>query len=224
METNKRHTTRLKAIPIVLVIFIGAIIISIIGGASTAYVQNKVDTFKSKLIGDNYTISFYDNYGEKSFTANGNRIRVDGNYIADTKNTSNDEVSTTYDLSSVLTITIDKAEIESSGDTIIFAGKGLEPKVDFTLNDSMEVKESSVLSLTSVYREVNKYKNFFGKKRIVVIKSQMGTPICAFEGDKVYWEVCDDLPKTTKLMVDGKPLYIHRANFQIIDKKLVKEE
>ena len=39
---------------------------------------------------------------------------------------------------------------------------------------------------------------------------------------KVYWEVEDDLPKTTKLMIDGKPLYIHRANFQIIDKKLLK--
>ena len=30
-----------------------------------------------------------------------------------------------------------------------------------------------------------------------------------------------DLPKTTKLMIDGKALYIHRANFQIIDKSLL---
>jgi hypothetical protein len=45
----------------------------------------------------------------------------------------------------------------------------------------------------------------------------LGQPIAAFSGDDVYW----DLPKMTKLMVDGKALYIHRANYQIIDKKLL---
>lgn len=39
--------------------------------------------------------------------------------------------------------------------------------------------------------------------------------------DDVYWEVTDDLPKMTKLMVDGKALYIHRANYQINDKELL---
>ena len=28
----------------------------------------------------------------------------------------------------------------------------------------------------------------------------------------------------TKLMIDGKPLYIHRANFQIIDTELLEEK
>ena len=51
--------------------------------------------------------------------------------------------------------------------------------------------------------------------------SQLGDPICAYSGDDVYWEVSEDLPKTTKLMVDGKALYIHRANFQIVDKELL---
>ena len=68
---------------------------------------------------------------------------------------------------------------------------------------------------------VNKYKNYFGKSRVVVIQSQLGDPICAYSGDEVYWQVCQDLPKTTKLMIDGKALYIHRANFQIIDKSLL---
>ncbi|MEO2631421.1 DUF5052 family protein [Blautia wexlerae] len=63
--------------------------------------------------------------------------------------------------------------------------------------------------------------NDFGKSCIVVIKSRLGQPIAAFSGDDVYWEVPEDLPKMTKLMVDGKALYIHRANYQIIDKKLL---
>lgn len=68
---------------------------------------------------------------------------------------------------------------------------------------------------------VNRFKNYFGKARVVVIQSQLGDPICAYSGDSVYYEVCEDLPKTTKLMIDGKALYIHRANFQIIDKELL---
>lgn len=52
----------------------------------------------------------------------------------------------------------------------------------------------------------------------MVIKSQMGTPIEVFNGDSIKWGIDDNLPKTTRLMVDGKTLYIHRANFQILDK------
>ena len=56
----------------------------------------------------------------------------------------------------------------------------------------------------------------------MLIQSQLGVPVCAYEGDDVYWEIPDDLPKMTKLMIDGKPLYIHRANFQIIDTELIQ--
>ena len=79
-----------------------------------------------------------------------------------------------------------------------------------------------VAELTSVAKVVNKYKNYFGKPQVVVIQSQLGVPICAFSGDDVYWEIPDDLPKMTKLMIDGKALYIHRANFEIIDRALIK--
>ena len=82
-------------------------------------------------------------------------------------------------------------------------------------------ERSRVTGNVAIARVLNKYKNDFGKSRIVVIKSQMGQPIAAFSGDNVYWEIPDDLPKMTKLMVDGKALYIHRANYQIIDKDLL---
>ena len=76
--------------------------------------------------------------------------------------------------------------------------------------------------LTSVAKVVNKYKNYFGKPLVVVIQSQLGVPICAYSGDEVYWEIPDDLPKMTKLMIDDKALYIHRANFEIIDRDLIE--
>lgn len=88
----------------------------------------------------------------------------------------------------------------------------------------MDFHLSNILSndsgITSIAKVVNKYKNYFGKSRVVVIQSQLGVPICAYSGNNVYWEIPDDLPKMTKLMIDGKALYIHRANFAIIDKDL----
>ena len=92
---------------------------------------------------------------------------------------------------------------------------------EYTSIDKIESSASGLGDNTMVANVVNKYKNMYGKATVVVIQSQLGDPICAYSGEKVYWEVCDDLPKTTKLMIDGKALYIHRANFQIIDKSLL---
>ena len=48
--------------------------------------------------------------------------------------------------------------------------------------------------------------------------------VSVYDVKDVYWEIPDNLPKMTKLMIDGKALYIHRANFQIIDSDCLTEE
>lgn len=112
--------------------------------------------------------------------------------------------------------------MSSCGDTVVFAQKGLKPDVDFKLSDIESTSDGSVSNLTSVAKVVNKYKNYFGKQQVVVIKSQLGFPICAYSGNDVYWEIPNDLPKMTKLMIDGKALYVHRSDFDIIDKALMQ--
>ena len=129
----------------------------------------------------------------------------------------------TETMSSVITITIDGKQVESCGSTVLFVEKGLKPDVEFETEEvNISSDASGIGDMTIVAETVNKYKNYFGKPTVVVIQSQLGDPICAFSGQDVYWEVREDLPKTTKLMIDGKALYIHRANFQIIDKALLK--
>lgn len=130
--------------------------------------------------------------------------------------------TTSYDVSSVITILIDGKEIESCGDTCIFEQKGLKPEVDFTQEDIISHSTGKISENTYIAGILNCYKNYFGKSRVVVIKSQLGQPIAAYSGDEVFWKIPDDLPKMTKLMIDGKALYIHRANFQIIDKELLR--
>lgn len=185
-----------------------------------AKLASAINDIKGSLIGNQYTIYTYDNFGNLVLETSGKKIDIAGNPVKNTSYDENGKVITGYELSSVITITIDGNEIESCGDTCIFVQKGLTPDVDFTTETIQS--SGSVLDITSLSAKLNQYKNKFGKARVVVIKSQLGNPIMAFSGDSVYWEIPEDLPKMTKLMIDGKALYIHRANFQIIDKELIE--
>lgn len=177
---------------------------------------------KGNLSGNSYTIYTYDNYGQKVMTTTGDKINIAGNKTKSKGYDSEGNETTSYEVSSVITILIDGKEIESCGDTCIFEQKGLEPEVDFTQEDITSHSTGKISENTYIAGIVNYYKNYFGKSRVVVIKSQLGQPIAAYSGDEVFWKIPDDLPKMTKLMIDGKALYIHRANFQIIDKELLR--
>ena len=194
--------------------------ISIFVVSGCAKLASAINDIKGSLIGNQYTIYTYDNFGNLVLETSGKKIDIAGNPVKTTSYDENGKVITGYELSSVITITIDGNEIESCGDTCIFVQKGLTPDVDFTTET---IKSSSgIFDITSISAKLNQYKNKFGKARVVVIKSQLGNPIMAFSGDSVYWEIPEDLPKMTKLMIDGKALYIHRANFRIIDKELIE--
>jgi len=187
-----------------------------------AQFQSTLNELQGNLVGVSFTMETYDNYGQLTLSAKGDKIKLAGNKIEEAIATDDGWVRH-YEMSSVMTITIDGKEMETCGDTVIFAEKGLEKAMDFTTSDFInshselgDITDNTVLAYW-----INGYKNKFGKNRVVIIKSQMGQPLCVYQGNKVYWEIPADLPKTTKLMIDGKALYIHRANFQIIDKGLL---
>lgn len=187
-----------------------------------ALLDNEVNELNGSITGNTYNASFYSNEGEKFMDMSGQKIDLESNIVKEQTYSNDGGWGYTKTLSSVVTVTIDGKEVESCGSTMIFAEKGLNPEVDFkspeVINSTTDGSLSDNVIIASV---VNRYKNYFGKSRVVIIQSQLGDPICAYSGDEVYWQVCQDLPKTTKLMIDGKALYIHRANFQIIDKSLL---
>lgn len=193
-----------------------------LSGCDIASWNSGVNDIKGQLVGNSFECQFYDNYGEKFLTASGTKVGMTGNVVKESDiNSSDGTTETAYSLSSVVTINIDGKQIQSCGDTIIFEESGLKSDAEFQLSDIESSSSGSFSENTIISGIVNDYKNFFGKGQVVVIQSQLGVPICAYSGDDVYWEVRNDLPKTTKLMIDGKALYIHRANFQIIDKNLI---
>lgn len=187
-----------------------------------AGIESEVNNLEGSIKGCTYDCMFYSNSGNLFMTASGENINMTSNIVKEKTYNLEDGWGTVETLSSVITITIDGNQMESCGSTVIFADNNLKPDADFTNIESIESESSdSLTDWTSVAGIVNQYKNYFGKPQVVVIQSQLGDPICAYSGNDVYWEVCKDLPKTTKLMIDGKALYIHRANFQIIDKELL---
>ena len=203
------------------VISIITIVVMLFSLSGCSMLESKINDLKGNLVGNGYGIYTYDNYGDKVLETSGDKISITGNKTKTTSYGSDGSKITGYDLSSVITITIDGAEIQSCGDTCIFEQDGLNAEVNFTQEVIDSQTDGSIDENTAIARFVNRYKNMFGKSRVVVIKSQLGQPITAYSGDDVYWEIPDDLPKMTKLMIDGKALYIHRANFQIIDKALL---
>ncbi len=191
-------------------------------GCEWAGFGSSLNELSGNIKGNTYECQFYSNSGEQFMTAEGENIKISANLVDEyTYNGENWERTET--MSSVITITIDGKQIESCGSTVLFVENGLKPDVEFDTTDiHISSDADGIGDMTIIAETVNKYKNYFGKGTVVVIQSQLGDPICAFSGDDVYWEVSDNLPKTTKLMIDGQALYIHRANFQIIDKELLQ--
>ena len=104
------------------------LIMAVIGLSGCSFLESKLNSFKGSLVGVSYTADFYDNYGAKFFTASGDKVDIDGNYVDDGYDSDGNATSS---LSSVVTITIDGKEIEACGNTVIFEEKGLSPDVEF---------------------------------------------------------------------------------------------
>lgn len=204
-----------KTIFLIFFVFLLTIVLS-----GCAMFQSEVNTLEGSISGNTYECQFFSNKGQKFMTMEGQKIDINENVVEERTWSSDDGWGYVKTLSSVITITIDGSEVESCGTSIIFAEKGLKPDIDFSMVDVYS-EADGFGDNTMIANVVNHYKNMIGKPRVVIIQSQLGDPIAAYSGDSVYYEVCQDLPKTTKLMIDGHALYIHRANFQIIDKDLL---
>lgn len=178
-----------------------------------------VTSLKGSLLGNEFQIDTFDNFGRQVMSTHGQKVNVDP-IIVETKGYSDGSWITIKELSSAIDISIDGHQLISCGDTMVFYDTGLTPEYQFDVSN-INSESNDITDNTMITAMVNKVKNSFGKSVIVVIKSQTGYPIYAFSGDSVNWEIPDDLPKFTLLSIDGKPLYIHRGNYQIIDKALL---
>ena len=194
-----------KSGKVILIICIVAVMATTLFGC--ANLKSWFQSIKGELIGNRYTVWEYDNFGNKILTIHGNKIALEGGADSLGEN------------SSYIDITIDGYEWEHVGNTLVFAQNDAEMITDFQIPENIEGKQSST-GLIAVDRVLNHYRNQIGKELVVVVFSQTGAPICMFQGDECYTEVPADLPKTTKIFIDGNLVYVHRANVDIFPAKL----
>lgn len=191
-------------------IAIALAIVLVISLAGCAAVSSFLNTLKGELFGNGYKISQYDNFGNLVFNVYGDRV------------TMNCELDEYGEVSSYIDITIDGKSWQHVGSTLVFMQEGVDMITDFQVPEEMEDAGTST-GLMAVDRRINEYANYFGKKLVVVVSSQNGTPIGLFQGNSCYTEIPGDLPKTTLINIDGKLVYVHRANVDILPASLFQD-
>lgn len=175
-----------------------------------------------KIAGGPYTISTYDAFGNKTLSTFGERISLEPRFTySDWGKCDNHPI---FEQPSLISVVIDGKLIESCGDTLILEEKGLMPAIDFS---TMQIPTSHGTGDNSSSMLINDFAEMFhGKRRVCVIKSQNGTLIKAYAGSiTIGWHQTygdsNFLRNTLRICIDGKRLYVHRANFQIIDTELL---
>lgn len=119
----------------------------------------------------------------------------------------------------VIQITIGNKEMHHVGSSMIIGETGLENIFDqYKAQVDIESLDRGIPMINSM---VNDFKNsFLGKKKVILIRSQNGTPLATYSGDKVSMYKTD-VPKSTGLLVDGKYLFIYRCDYTIYDLDLL---
>ncbi|MBP3659825.1 MAG: DUF5052 family protein [Oscillospiraceae bacterium] len=174
-----------------------------------AAIQGYFNKLTGSLFGKGYTITQYDDFGNLVFTVHGDKVTMDC------------ETDEDGEVTSYIDITIDGDSWKHVGSTLVFAQKGVDLITDFQLPADMDSTDHST-GLMAVDRKINHYANLIGKDLVVLVSSQNGTPICLFQGDDCSIEIPADLPKTTLVHIDGKMVYVHRANVDIIPAELLE--
>lgn len=189
---------------------------TMIGAVGCAELRDFVGTVKGNLVGQKFDISMYDDSGVKTLEVSGSKVTVG---LMENSANFNVEDNTGFK-SEVLDITINGKQMLQVGNTCIFEEDGLDMITDFEVPNKIETTSGG--GYVPLDRMVNKYANKIGKSKVIIVSSQEGLPIGVYQGDDVYVTIPSDLPKMTRLNIDGKSLYIHRANYTILDSKLMK--
>lgn len=179
---------------------IGAIDLSQV---SDGFILSAIKEMKGELIGQSFDIYEYDADGALNFIISGEKVNI-------TSETDRAGEETSY-----LKITIDGGEWNHVGSTLVFIEKGAKLVTDFDIAKVSAAKTGSA-GFMAVDRVVNHYKNLLGAPKVAIIEAQHGQPVLLFQGNSVYKDIPANLPKMTLLMIDGKHVYIHRANINIM--------
>lgn len=170
--------------------------------------QSAIKDAQADILGLKRTVSVYDFFGAKSEYYEGSNVRIDKS-----------------DIDNALLITMDGKTMTMVGNTAIIMEQGVTNLMDDpafmeefkTLQADLAQPSSGGSGLTFLDKKWNKMiSGVTGLKRVLIVKSEGGKIIGVFRGNNVLLEK-SDLPNTTKILIDGKRLHLHRTNYTIIE-------
>lgn len=191
---------------------------------STTMTASEAESVKISYVAD-----FFDNYGDRWMSVEGTSFNISPNKVREYYYDTDGSWISGWTTSSVMTIEIDNRHIETCGSTVLFYDTRLE-RIETEIPEDIKLSEGDSYTVNAPrdlrygdawslhwWWDTHQQENKTPAARAVIIQSQNGDPICMFTGDKVTWEVSRNLPKTTEIFIDGMPVYVHRANFAIVD-------
>jgi len=175
-----------------------------------------VKDLQSKLNGLDVVIRTFDEESKVIDKVNGKSVMIERDTTFDTETSEGSNKD-----SSVIKISIGKNVMHHVGSSLIMAEDGLQDifeeyakTVDITNTDR---------SVPFINSMIDSFKNVTtGKAKVILIRSQNGTPLATYLGNEVSI-FSPDIPKTTVLLVDGQVLLIYRCDYTIYDTALLME-
>ena len=193
------------------------LVFSLLALSACQSIQNWWKNTKEEWIGLEMTVRTFDESSQLIDEMSGKSLSIERNADFD----SVDAEGNSNADSSVLKVTIGQYEMDHVGSSLIAAEEGLEDL--FAKYQKTVTVEEEGKAIPVVNRMVSQLKNdFTGKAKVILIRSQNGTPLATYAGDKVSLYT-SDAPKTSELLIDGKRLIIYRCDYTIYDRQLLEE-
>ena len=172
------------------------------------FLKNFEESFK----GLEMTIQTYDEESQLIDQVIGKSVMITRDSKFDTDSESKD--------SSVIQVSIGDKEMHHVGSSMVVAEQDLVNVFDdYTKRVDIENMERGIPVINAL---VNDLKNSFtGKEKVILIRSQNGTPLATYAGNEVSLYKTD-VPKSTGLLIDGKYLFIYRCDYTIYDLDLLE--
>ncbi|MFC3929011.1 DUF5052 family protein [Streptococcus caprae] len=181
--------------------------------------QSITDFFKTtqeQYLGLSGTIRTFDENSQVIDKVEGSNISIN----SDNRFDITDDNGNVSKESSVLDISVGSSQVIHVGSTLIFQEKGLTDYME-KYGPTLEINTED-RSLPFVNRFFQQLQNdWTGEKKLILVRSQNGSPLATFFGNRVSTSAPDGIPNTTYLLIDGKRLIIYRADFTIYDTALL---
>jgi hypothetical protein len=185
-----------------------------IGLSSCAALQNFGASLNRALQGVPATMYTYTQQGALVDKVTGNSFSIERD---DRFDTTDSEGASKKD-SQVLMISLADGHISHVGSTLVLAQDGITQVAGAATQLKFTNNQSGTPWLNDA---IEKHRNLWqGKTKTIMVRSQDGTPIAVYAGNTV--EVfATDVPQSTAFRVDGKLLYVYRADISTVDNHLI---